>query len=359
MDTRRQFSWRATFTFISFLLVSFILLPNAGSSHKPRLNPRVFTTDGDFHDNAIGNLTKRANDDYNKAHDKGHTLHCRMGMSQEAAQAANKGDSLESKPFLQINGLEDYEGWQAAEASAGLFGDRLNEALGALGVPIDLRHEHWHHNVGVTIYSDPISLIDQNVQRKLGTAKDGQATGAYFQNSFVRNPGVIIADNNYGIGAALKDADEDPKAPATNIRQWSDAAWMQFYKVTGGAVDTLKYIIRAQISNETTLKVIFQAILNKHARDEKGTRIGTWRDRITLTLESDSNELFGVLGSPNGSGAAFLLINHKERLGVRTINEVDIFLPEGSYEVAEEDGEDITTAHEDLKIMLLLHVTDA
>ncbi|KAF5012005.1 hypothetical protein FDECE_1911 [Fusarium decemcellulare] len=350
MDTRRQFSWRATFTFISFLLVSFILLSNAASSHKPRLNPRVFTTDGDFHDNAIGNLTKRANDDYNKAHDKGRTLYCRMGKSQEAAQADNEGNSLESKPFLQINGLEDYEGWEVAEASASLFGDRLNEALGALGVPIDLRHERWHHNVGVTIYSDPISLIDQNVQRKLGTAKDGQATGAYFQNSFVQNPGVIIADNNYAVGAALKDADEDPSAPATNIRQ---------YKVTEGAADTLKYIIRAQISNETTLKVIFQAILNKHARDEKGKRIGTWRDRITLTHESDSKELFGVLGSPNGSRAAFLLINHKERLGVRTINEVDIFLPEGSYEVAEEDGEVITTAHEDLKIMLLLHVTDA
>lgn len=117
----------------------------------------------------------------------------------------------------------------------------------------------------------------------------------------------------------------------------------------------IKYIIRAKIANETTLKFIFQAILNKHARDGSGKTIGTWDNRITITIKKDPDELYGILGSPNGAGAAYLLVNHKERLGLKIVNQVDIFVPRGSYEVT---GTNVDDIHKLWAVMLLFHVAD-
>lgn len=148
----------ATFTFISFLIASFILLSHAPSSHKPHLNPRVFATDGGFYDNAISNLTKRATDTYDKARTKGNTLHCLMGMSQEDIEARG-GCSLESLVYPQTPGLEEMEGWRTREALVAFFGEDLNEALMALNVPIDFYYQMWNHFKGDKDFYDDLTFM--------------------------------------------------------------------------------------------------------------------------------------------------------------------------------------------------------
>ncbi|KAF0636827.1 hypothetical protein FPSE5266_00949 [Fusarium pseudograminearum] len=246
-------------------------------------------------------------------------------MTKEEAKESNRGESLEAPFYLQVDGLEEPEGWSPREASSSLFKDDLNEALRALSIPIDFHHESWSHTQAVAIFNEPSWLIDDrdDVDVDVDDVEQGVATGAFFCNSFIVDAGVIIADNNRAVGNALMRLGMHPKDPATHIRNWSDAAWMQW------------------------------AILNKHARDGKGKTIGTWHDRITMTIREDPDELYGILGSPNGAGAAYLLLNHKERLGLKIINKVDIFVAEGSYEVTSTSISDVPES-----IMLLFHVTD-
>lgn len=73
-----------------------------------------------------------------------------------------------------------------------------------------------------------------------------------------------------------------------------------------------------------------------------------------MTIKEDPDELYGILGSPNGAGAAYLLLNHKERLGLKIINKVDIFVAEGSHEVKGIAVDKDTSE----TITLLFHVTD-
>ncbi|QPC79576.1 hypothetical protein HYE68_010328 [Fusarium pseudograminearum] len=281
MHTKHQVPWRTTFTTIALLLIYFFLLSYTSSLPRVGLSPRAVTADGDqLQQNAVGGLTKRVTDTYSKAHDKGHWLHCRMSMTKEEAKESNRGESLEAPFYLQVDGLEEPEGWSPREASSSLFKDDLNEALRALSIPIDFRHESWSHTQAVAIFNEPSWLIDDR-----------------------DDVDVDVDDVEQGV--------------------WSDAAWMQW------------------------------AILNKHARDGKGKTIGTWHDRITMTIREDPDELYGILGSPNGAGAAYLLLNHKERLGLKIINKVDIFVAEGSYEVTSTSISDVPES-----IMLLFHVTD-
>ncbi|EKJ78806.1 hypothetical protein FPSE_00949 [Fusarium pseudograminearum CS3096] len=281
MHTKHQVPWRTTFTTIALLLIYFFLLSYTSSLPRVGLSPRAVTADGDqLQQNAVGGLTKRVTDTYSKSHDKGHWLHCRMSMTKEEAKESNRGESLEAPFYLQVDGLEEPEGWSPREASSSLFKDDLNEALRALSIPIDFHHESWSHTQAVAIFNEPSWLIDDR-----------------------DDVDVDVDDVEQGV--------------------WSDAAWMQW------------------------------AILNKHARDGKGKTIGTWHDRITMTIREDPDELYGILGSPNGAGAAYLLLNHKERLGLKIINKVDIFVAEGSYEVTSTSISDVPES-----IMLLFHVTD-
>ncbi|KAK2932025.1 hypothetical protein FoTM2_006482 [Fusarium oxysporum f. sp. vasinfectum] len=264
-----------------------------------------------------------------------------MKASQAALEAKN-GKSAESPSYLQRHGLEDYEGWDKRANQNPTFGDRLNEALKGIGAPINLYHYNWVNLGGGDWYSDPAGFLDGSLNLDEAEVKAVAATGANFASSFSLNPGVIIADHNVGVKYAAREGppiDEETTA-LTHIQQWSDAVWMQWDRVcseSDGDVEDLKYIIRAQIVNHATLKIVFQAILNNHQKDPK--------------------ELYAILGSPNGSGAAFMLINHKKRLGgVRVINKVEIFVPEGNFEVK---GTEVGREQEEWHVMLLFHIVDA
>lgn len=71
-------------------------------------------------------------------------------------------------------------------------------------------------------------------------------------------------------------------------------------------------------------------------------------------MEESRDEFHAVLGSPNGAGAAFFLLTHKEALGIKTLNKVDIFVPNIGYPVVGTNVDDIA---KNAKIMLLFTVS--
>ncbi|EEU39850.1 uncharacterized protein NECHADRAFT_39412 [Fusarium vanettenii 77-13-4] len=352
MGTRRQLSWRAAFALIPFFSLSLLLLSYVGFPHSSHLNPRASATD---HHDAVDNLTKRATDLYEPAREKGAKLHCLMGMSKADAKAANGGASLESPIYLQTDLLPETEGWKYADSKV-YFASYLNEALAALNIPREFHHHTWKHLESTEIYDDPTWFVDDNAEPNFNS-QPGQASLASFANSFILDPGVIIADKNLGVAEAMKQNLINPNSLTTHIKKWSDMAWIQWFntcKFQEGDVTTLKYIIRSWITNHTTLSLIFEAILNKNDKDGKGTRIGRWNERITLTVDDNPDEFHAILGSPNGAGSAYLLINHKDKLGVRVINKVDIFVPNIGFDV---EGTTVDKDLEARKVMLLFHIT--
>lgn len=84
-------------------------------------------------------------------------------------------------------------------------------------------------------------------------------------------------------------------------------------------------------------------------------RIGDWQNRNTFTRTEDADRFYAILGSPNGAGAGYLLLNHKAKLGIKTIQKVDVFVPKGSFSLVGVDplGEEAEGA----QIMLLFYVT--
>ncbi|KAF5589124.1 hypothetical protein FPCIR_6912 [Fusarium pseudocircinatum] len=368
MHTKRSISWRLTLSSISLLIFSLFLLRFSfvPSFRLSSSDPGAVALDDDFHYSpALAHVSKREDnpptDPYEIALRKGEALYCDMKATQAALEAKN-GKSAESPSYLQKHGLEAYEGWDKLANQKPTFGDRLNEALKGIGAPTNLYHYNWVNLGGGDWYSDPAGFLDDSLDLDEAEVKAVAATGANFASSFSLNPGVIIADHNVGVKyAAGQSSPIDKETTAlTHIQQWSDAVWMQWDRVcseSGGDVQDLKYIIRAQIVNHATLKIVFQAILNKYERDHKKKSLGPWKKRIVITHQKDPKELYAILGSPNGSGAAYMLINHKSRLGgARVINKVEVFVPEGNFEVT---GTEVGREQEEWHVMLLFHIVDA
>lgn len=95
---------------------------------------------------------------------------------------------------------------------------------------------------------------------------------------------------------------------------------------------------------------MFQALINKYGANPT---IGKWDNRLTLDATENQNEFNAVLGSPNGAGTAYFLITHKGQLGVKSINKIDIWVPNIPFTVV---GTSPAGA-DAVKIMLLFYVT--
>ncbi|CEI67415.1 unnamed protein product [Fusarium venenatum] len=120
-----------------------------------------------------------------------------------------------------------------------------------------------------------------------------------------------------------------------------------------GDVSNINYIFQSRITNVDTLEILFEALL-KWAGGE--ITIGKWERRLTLDVRKDEDKeaFYAFLGSPHGSMSSYLLLNHKENLGIKTINKVDIFVPSVPWTILAEGVSDLARA---AKVSCVFHVT--
>ncbi|KAH8168362.1 hypothetical protein LIA77_11626 [Sarocladium implicatum] len=337
---------------LSCLLISLLSLvalaryesPYAAYSARDRALSKDGSTGHSIHARALGWETART---------KGHRLHCLMGMSRAEAQASNGGASFEAPQLLQNYGMEELEGWSIADSHTPLFKNYLEEAFKGIGAPAEVKHsEYWLHIKHYEVFPDPNNWGE-------GVPESGLITDAVFSNSFTPASGVIIADESRSVIAALKEKDPDTwpaylLGPLTIVRQWSDAAWMQWVKACAFAewedTSNVRYMFQSWIGNKDTLSIVFQAMINKYGR---GAMIHKWANRASFTLADEPDELFAILGTPNGVGQPYFLITHKDAIGIKTINKVEVFVPNIAYPVGTTVPDDALAA----KIMLLFTVT--
>ncbi|KAG8666652.1 hypothetical protein FPOAC1_011462 [Fusarium poae] len=332
MATKPTSPWRplSVYTFAIFTTLTCIAL-YAASWRDSGLNSYSGIIDGrNLHDNASSSFTKRS-DAYDKAVTRGRKLHCLMGLTQEEAKQANGGASLESPDYLQLYpGIEENEGWNVyyedPEGNAPWFKNYLDQAFRGLGIEKKVHNEAWCDEGGGHIFKNP---LDPDIDEY----EDHWSSGAFYFTSYIIDAGVVIGDNAQSVKHSFHKMFPNLEGyytkHMTHLQQWSDVVWLQWLKACmeeSGDVSNINYIFQSQITNADTLGILFEALLKWGSR---GVTIGKWEDRVTLDVRKDEDKeaFYAFLGSPHGSMSSYLLLNHKEKLGVRTINKVDIFVP--------------------------------
>jgi hypothetical protein len=112
---------------------------------------------------------------------------------------------------------------------------------------------------------------------------------------------------------------EDLPSDFPALLHWSDVAFLH-WKATilnRTASKELKYVFRSGIQNDRTLEIV-DKVLERNS-------IETLPEWPGVTFDIDTAEAQALLGTPNGSGTAFLLIQHKRQLGHKMVEKVTMF----------------------------------
>jgi hypothetical protein len=82
----------------------------------------------------------------------------------------------------------------------------------------------------------------------------------------------------------------------------------------------LKYFFRNHIINDDTKNIINEALRRT------GQSLSEWPG-VEFSMTSDEGK--AILGTPNGGGVAWFLVDHKKELGVKTVESVTVFKTPG------------------------------
>ncbi|KAH6858863.1 hypothetical protein BKA58DRAFT_444049 [Alternaria rosae] len=112
---------------------------------------------------------------------------------------------------------------------------------------------------------------------------------------------------------ARKSEHHCPYVPKLN--HWSDIAYLQWLSKANENLE-LRYVLRYSVMDDVTRFVLtYLSLQGRFALKE-------WRG---TTYSAGSVEFNALLGSPNGAGVAYLLIQHKKGLGHKTVDKVTVF----------------------------------
>ncbi|KAF2819010.1 hypothetical protein CC86DRAFT_307928, partial [Ophiobolus disseminans] len=120
-----------------------------------------------------------------------------------------------------------------------------------------------------------------------------------------------------------------PEHDVPDLKYWSDVAFLQWQLAASNKSD-LKYVLRFNVLNTLTSRVLAAIhLLND-------TDIMPWPGTC---YNATSPEGRAILGTPNGSSVAYMLIQHKSQLGHKTVSKITVF-------------------QQDNQPMLLFHIVD-
>jgi hypothetical protein len=164
------------------------------------------------------------------------------------------------------------------------------------------------YNSPVTAGAD-LSITAKQASNQVGgyfgvaSTTKGQDHSAY-ANYFHPATGTIIADSNY----ANKDIDSAHTGGVARINN-SEILYHQ-YKATGGNLANLNQVIRSNIANKDTQYIL---TLSQHNLSDKMNE-RTWTPA--------NKEFYALLGTDNVKGVTFLLGQHANETGGKTITSI-------------------------------------
>ncbi|CAA9962859.1 hypothetical protein PTMSG1_06227 [Pyrenophora teres f. maculata] len=148
----------------------------------------------------------------------------------------------------------------------------------------------------------------------------------YFAQICNPEAGIIVAEGNLTVPVAAIFEEVSIEMPL--LRHWSDIAFLQYLSTFPSPPPQplpLKYIFRLTIMNATTCEVL-KSVIAKQGVEEYSLWPG-------LTFDIESEEGRAILGSPNGAGVAWMLLQHKTQLGEKKIEKVTVFYATGQSDL--------------------------
>lgn len=155
--------------------------------------------------------------------------------------------------------------------------------------------------------------------------KTYRPTMARFQTVFNPVEGLIVAWSAYG----AKHNGKEQKPPITEdadlpkLQRWSDVTWLQLINLENVDIVNIRYVFQSPVENKASMSLIARAL------QRRKTELSTWPGG---TIHMNSDEGKAILGSPSGTGVAYLLAQHKRQLGKKTISRVTVFADDGKSE---------------------------
>jgi hypothetical protein len=148
---------------------------------------------------------------------------------------------------------------------------------------------------------------------------------AYIFSFLNPEAGLLIAAANTTPEGMLTDSDKESNIVTfPKLNHWSDVAFLQWQSLSiDGVMSDLKFVARVSITNEYTtavLSTVLVSLCKQHNAGEKA--LPRWPG-VIFTMNSE--EGMALLGTPNGSGVAWLLAQHKKELGHKCVEKVRLW----------------------------------
>ncbi|WQF85826.1 hypothetical protein CDEST_10840 [Colletotrichum destructivum] len=193
------------------------------------------------------------------------------------------------------------------------YGQLLDEAFADPEYRVDEEHTGVYH------------FVQDKTFRKWWWLRVGQPSEGSYKN--VANPpsGAFIFDVNY---SPRYEVAKNGKGDVPDLDTLSDIAyfqWLSACEYKRISPKTLKVVFRAGISYKPTFDIAMRAL-----KDENYDRVPGWDKRAVFKM--DSRPGHALLGSTHGAGTAWMLIQHKENLGIKTITEVTVWGSNGGFD---------------------------
>ncbi|CAO2648158.1 Nn.00g090800.m01.CDS01 [Neocucurbitaria sp. VM-36] len=245
-----------------------------------------------------------------KALSKGSFLQRLMLANDHQAGLMSKSPqkSVESS-FISLSSLQEW-GWRElrdVHLSKSIISGTIGNVLKIVGL------------YSTNVDEDKEAHVDFVVQHKheVGHVSGNTwspPTHALFKQYIDASTGIIAAyDNESPLEAATAAGPYNLRLP--DLQYWSDVVYLQ-WKSRASDTSDLQYVLRYNVVNVFT-NFVLDAI-NKL----NDTRTEEWPGR---TYDATSKDGHALLGTPNGSGVAYLLIQHKKQLGHKTIEKITVF----------------------------------
>jgi hypothetical protein len=248
---------------------------------------------------------------YRKAVAKGQKLLNMMRASDSAAGALlNPPKPSATSELLSQSLLEEWGYCRALHPYNALQDKRFLEAMDLL-------------TLSALDQSTGLWLRDRHEESVTRGGMVYEPTLGHFSSWVDRANGLLVAEYNHSPAAIVAESGVN-SWPLPKLKHWSDSLYLQWTDPRLQHLpNDLDKIVRLRIINDDTLAVI------RHVKDEYHANNGTTEHGPLkdsgLTLDVDTEAAKALLGTPNGSGVAWLLIQHKHHLGWKVVDSVTLF----------------------------------
>ncbi|ORX97512.1 hypothetical protein BCR34DRAFT_607256 [Clohesyomyces aquaticus] len=216
------------------------------------------------------------------------------------------------------NGDFDHTGWGISDALQGM---KVSDKIVGEGSD-GKNHVAWVHHGPAWGDGDDPDYLHHDVKGKTYKVegKTYKYTDAYYQLG-INDEGGVILSLNLKAPEYIDGPKDWPKSELPQLRRASDimyGLWKTYRE--SKPLNTLRYIMAVQITNEPTKALIVRAIGEDNIAPWPGTFVGIGESGNLR------DEGIALLGAPISQPIAYMLIQHKEEFGGLRIVGVRVFL---------------------------------